>query len=158
MDTRPQDTRPDPPREGTLISAALKAAGISVRTAAKAANISEGWWRQIVKGYQTTSGGGIGPVRGPAETVARMALAAGVTPEQLVEAGRDDAARHLRVLAAPATAAPAPAPRAPDLRSNIIAAALEGLTPEEAELILEEELRRRRNDPGSREGDSRRVS
>lgn len=81
-----------------MITAARKQAGLSVREAARRAGISDGWWRQIVLGYQSLSGGGYGPVRGPADTLARMAQVVGVTPEQLIDAGRQDAAAELRDL------------------------------------------------------------
>jgi hypothetical protein len=84
--------RPDPPAWGVLITAALRAAGMSAREAARRAGISEGRWRQIVGGYQVVSPGVYAHVRGPAATLARMATVAGVTPEQLTAAGRDDAA------------------------------------------------------------------
>ena len=87
--------RPDPPPWGALIAAALRAAGLSAREAARRAGISEGRWRQITSGYQVVSPGVYAQVRGPAGTLARMAAVAGVTPEQLTAAGRDDAARVL---------------------------------------------------------------
>jgi transcriptional regulator with XRE-family HTH domain len=87
--------RPDPPPWGALIAAALRAAGLSAREAARRAGISEGRWRQITSGYQVVSPGVYAQVRGPAGTLARMATVAGVTPEQLTAAGRDDAARVL---------------------------------------------------------------
>jgi transcriptional regulator with XRE-family HTH domain len=85
--------RPDPPAWGLLITAALRAAGMSAREAARRAGISEGRWRQISSGYQVVSPGVYAQVRGPAATLARMATVAGLTPEQLAAAGRDDAAR-----------------------------------------------------------------
>ena len=85
--------RPDPPPWGELITAALRAAGLSAREAARRAGISEGRWRQIAGGYQVVSPGVYAQVLGPAGTLARMAAAAGVTPEQMTAAGRDDAAR-----------------------------------------------------------------
>jgi transcriptional regulator with XRE-family HTH domain len=85
--------RPAPPAWGVLIAAALRAAGMSAREAARRAGISEGRWRQIASGYQVVSPGVYAQVRGPAATLARMATVAGVTPEQLTAAGRDDAAR-----------------------------------------------------------------
>jgi transcriptional regulator with XRE-family HTH domain len=88
-------TRPDPPPWGILISAALARAGLSAREAARRARLSEGRWRQITAGYQVVRPGVYEPVRGPAATLARMAAVAGVTPEQLREAGRDDAAELL---------------------------------------------------------------
>lgn len=61
--------------------------------------MSEARWRQIVSGYQMVSGHPV-PVTAPAETIARMAQAlVSVTPEQLEEAGRTDAAEELRTLA-----------------------------------------------------------
>lgn len=89
---------PDQLPEGALIADALKRSRLSARKAAERAGMSEGRWRQIVKGYQTVSAGVTAPVRGPAETVARMAHVVGVTPEQLEEAGREDAAAELRAL------------------------------------------------------------
>jgi hypothetical protein len=85
-------TRPEPPPWGILISAALVRAGLSAREAARRARLSEGRWRQITAGYQVVRPGVYEPVRGPAATLARMAAVAGVTPEQLREAGREDAA------------------------------------------------------------------
>lgn len=49
-------------------------------------------------GHQSVSAGVTAPVRGPAETVARMAQVVGVTPKQLQAAGRADAAEELREL------------------------------------------------------------
>jgi transcriptional regulator with XRE-family HTH domain len=85
--------RPDPPAWGVLLAAALRKAGMSAREAARRAGISEGRWRQIVGGYQVVSPGVYAHVRGPAATLASMAKVAGVAPEQLTAAGRDDAAR-----------------------------------------------------------------
>ncbi|HZR50057.1 MAG TPA: helix-turn-helix transcriptional regulator [Streptosporangiaceae bacterium] len=109
------DARPEPPPEGVLIAAALKDARISVREAARRAGISEGWWRQVVNGYQSLSGGAYGTVRAPAETLARMAQAAGVTADDLTAAGRADAAAELDRLGSGASAGPPAAPPAPYL-------------------------------------------
>jgi transcriptional regulator with XRE-family HTH domain len=94
------DERPEQPPEGKLIAEALDNLGISIRQAAKRAKISYGRWRQITSGYQNVSPGSWAAVRGPAATVARMARAAGVSPEQLEEAGRPDAAGKLREIIA----------------------------------------------------------
>ncbi|MFD6128681.1 hypothetical protein ACFWC2_14225 [Streptomyces diastaticus] len=61
------------------------------------AGISDARWRQIVTGYQTVGGTYI-PVRAPADTLARMAQAAGATAHELADAGREDAADALREL------------------------------------------------------------
>lgn len=84
------------PAEAALLDEALKRLQprLSVRKAAAAAGISEGWWRQITKGIQSRSTGSI-PVVAPAETIARMALAVGVTSAELEAAGRTDAAEVL---------------------------------------------------------------
>ncbi len=84
---------PKQPEEARIIDAAQKSAvpRISMREAAKRSGMSDGRWRQIVKGYQGTGTGRI-PVVAPDETLARMALAVGVTDSQLVEAGRPAAA------------------------------------------------------------------
>ncbi len=87
--------RPDAPPEGVLIKSALSAARLSQRAAARRAGISETRWRQIVSGYQAVSGRKV-PVRSPDDTLARMAHAVGVSPEQLDAAGRDGAAAVLR--------------------------------------------------------------
>jgi transcriptional regulator with XRE-family HTH domain len=87
--------RPDPPRWGTLIAAALRSSGISAREAARRAGISEGRWRQISSGYQVVSPGVYAPVRGPAATLAKMAAVAGVTADELRASGRADAAGAL---------------------------------------------------------------
>jgi transcriptional regulator with XRE-family HTH domain len=92
------DTRPEPPPWGKLIIDALQESGLSARKAATKAGISDGRWRQIALGYQNVSAGVYAPVRGPAETLARMARVVGVTPEQLEQAGRPDAATELREL------------------------------------------------------------
>lgn len=70
---------------------------LSVSKAAKMAGISEGRWRQIAKGYQQATKDTRIPVSAPAETLARMALTVGATPEQLEEIGREDAARLMRI-------------------------------------------------------------
>jgi hypothetical protein len=95
--------RPEPPPWGALITDALHRAQLSAREAARRAGISEGRWRQITGGYQVVSAGVYAPVRGPAATLARMAAVVGVTPAQLRQAGRADAARELA--AAPSGAA-----------------------------------------------------
>jgi hypothetical protein len=86
-----------PPPEGALITAALKRRRLSARAAAPQAGISETRWRQITSGYQTVSGQRI-PVRAPDDTIARMAQVAGVTPEELINVGRVEAAEELRNL------------------------------------------------------------
>jgi transcriptional regulator with XRE-family HTH domain len=96
--------RPEPPPWGTLITDAMRHAHLSAREAARRAGISEGRWRQITGGYQVVSAGVYAPVRGPAATLARMAAVVGVTPAQLKQAGRADAARELTTVPAAAAA------------------------------------------------------
>jgi hypothetical protein len=87
--------RPSPPPWGVLLTKALADAQLSAREASRRAGISEGRWRQIASGYQVVSSGVYAPVHGPAETLAKMAAVAGVTPAQLIDAGRPDAANAL---------------------------------------------------------------
>lgn len=63
------------------------------------AGISSTRWRHIVNGYQPHGAGQNLAVIAPAATLARMARAVGVTPEQLAEVGRADAADELRTMA-----------------------------------------------------------
>lgn len=70
---------------------------ISTRQAAEATpRVSPGWWQQIEKGYRSAGRGQRVEVVAPAETLARMARAVGVTPDELVKADRSDAADALR--------------------------------------------------------------
>lgn len=101
--------RPDASPEGHLIQAVLADLPISQREAARRARISEARWRQITSGYQTVSGSHL-PVVAPPRTLARMAHALGVRPDQLRETGRADAAAVLRDLEAAQAAADAAAP------------------------------------------------
>jgi len=87
--------RPSPPPWGAVLTKALADAQLSAREASRRAGISEGRWRQIASGYQVVSSGVYAPVHGPAETLAKMAAVAGVTPAQLTDAGRPDAANAL---------------------------------------------------------------
>jgi hypothetical protein len=87
--------RPSPPPWGAVLTKALADAQLSAREASRRAGISEGRWRQIASGYQVVSSGVYAPVHGPAETLAKMAAVAGVTPAQLTDAGRPDAAEAL---------------------------------------------------------------
>jgi hypothetical protein len=87
--------RPSPPPWGVVLTKALADAQLSAREASRRAGISEGRWRQIASGYQVVSSGVYAPVHGPAETLAKMAAVAGVTPAQLTDAGRPDAAEAL---------------------------------------------------------------
>lgn len=85
--------------EGELLASALKIKGISARTAATQAGMSDARWRQIVNGYASAGAGQTIEVVGPDETIARMARVVGVTPEQLRAAGRGTAADLLLVVA-----------------------------------------------------------
>jgi hypothetical protein len=82
-------------REGRLIEGAASVSGLSVKKLAANAGISDTRWRHIVRGWQPGPGGAMNPVVAPANTLARMALAVGVSAEDLIEAGRGDAAEVL---------------------------------------------------------------
>lgn len=89
--------RPAQRPEGRLIATAQaqRRPKLSNREAASRVPMSEGHWRAVVSGSRSVGKGIWVPVRAPAETLARMAQVVGVTAEQLVEAGRDDAAAEL---------------------------------------------------------------
>ena len=118
------ESRPEQPPEGRLIHDAANRLDLSIREAAKRAGISYGRWRQIVVGYQNISPGVYGAVHAPAKTVAKMAKVVGVTPAQLTEAGRDDAAEALTGLQQPEPATPEQTPETPgdDVTGAVVAA------------------------------------
>lgn len=92
------------PPESELIERLRKDATpkLSMREAARRAGISDGRWRQIIKGFKQETADVRVPVKGPADTIARMAQVVGATVDQLRDAGRDDAAAELdRLLNAP---------------------------------------------------------
>lgn len=83
--------------EGKLIQDALQATGRSIRQVAPEAGLSDARWRQLVKGSMNKAGRVVEEIA-PAYTLARMARAVGVTPNQLRQVGRDDAANALESL------------------------------------------------------------
>lgn len=137
------NTTPTPPPEAALLKEALQRKRLSGREAARRAGVSDTWWRNIVRGYQTVSGTPV-PVKGPAETVARMAQVIDLTPDQLRDAGREDAAEALERLAPPPASASQPSAYADDPHISAIAALLATLPPE-----AQDEVLRRVNRPGS---------
>jgi hypothetical protein len=96
-------TTPDPPLLtplGQLLEhARQKVMHISGREAARLAGMSEGRWRQIVRGVQAKAGMDI-PVTAPARTIVAMALAVEVDPaEALRAAGFDVAEEDIQAMA-----------------------------------------------------------
>ncbi|HEY7431913.1 MAG TPA: helix-turn-helix transcriptional regulator [Streptosporangiaceae bacterium] len=89
------------PPEAALIKAAQAAAyggkGMSGRETARRAGISEGTLRRIVSPRK---------IDRPAETVAKVAAALAITPDELREAGRFDAAGALQQMMTAAAAEP----------------------------------------------------
>ena len=127
--------RPEQPPEGKIIAAALERSGLSIRKAAERAGISYGRWRQVTTGVQHVSPGEYAAVRAPAATLARMAAAAGVTPEQMeAEGERPDAAEIMRSAPRPAAAVPgavgAPEDESPSPGAAAFARAL-GINPDD---------------------------
>lgn len=104
---------PEQRPEGKLIQEALKTDGRSVRQVAPLARLSEARWRQLVKGQLKVSRGVVLEQIAPTFTLARMASVLGVTPTQLVEAGRPDAAEALERLRAIAREVPLYEPNLP---------------------------------------------
>lgn len=82
--------------EGRLIQEVANKKGISMRQLADLIDMSEARVRNIVNGYQAAGRGQRLSVMGPEDTVAKMAGALGISPEQLEAAERPDAAHALR--------------------------------------------------------------
>ena len=88
------------PPEALLIAAMRqRAPRISMSEAARRSGISLTRWRQIENGFRPERGTRYRET-GPAQTIARMAAVVGISPEQLTEAGRPDAADELAVILA----------------------------------------------------------
>jgi transcriptional regulator with XRE-family HTH domain len=94
--TRPP--RRQPP-EMAVIHERRTRPGISVRQAARLAGISEARWRQLEAGGRDMRGMWIDE-EAPDRTLSRMAHAVGVTPRELRDAGRKEAAAMLEEYAA----------------------------------------------------------
>jgi transcriptional regulator with XRE-family HTH domain len=88
----------DSPLEADLIRRWREAAvpALSRRQAAARAGISPSQWSDVERGSKRAGLGVVIPVLATAETLAKMAAAIGVGPDELTEAGRDDAADQLR--------------------------------------------------------------
>lgn len=118
------EVRPEQPPEGRLIAAALERSGLSIREASRRAGISYGRWRQIATGVQNVSPGQFAAVRAPAKTLAAMARAAGVTPDEMeTEGQRPDAADEMRQSAA------GPVQRLEDRRPRVVPELAEKMRP-----------------------------
>jgi len=88
----------DSPPEADLIRRWREAAvpPLSRRQAAARAGISASQWSDVERGSKRAGSGIVIPVLATAETLARMAAAVGIGPDELEEAGREDAADQLR--------------------------------------------------------------
>lgn len=86
------------PAEAELIRRRRESAvpALSRRQAAAKAGISPSQWGDVERGTKNAGSGVIAPARATAGTLARMAQAIGVTPDELTAAGRRDAATQLR--------------------------------------------------------------
>ena len=110
---------PAPPPEARLLKLArLRRNNMSIQDAAALAGVSASLWRQVEAGYSTPAAGIRLPKVTPADTLALMSRPLGVTPTQLIEAGREDAAAILAGLVQPEPAAPEP-PSAPDAGDDV---------------------------------------
>lgn len=90
--------RPKPPPYAQLIAAARQAPPrMTITEAARRAGISDTRWSQLENGYRMNRGRAE-PEWAPADTLAAMARAVGVTPQQLAASGREDAAGELDAL------------------------------------------------------------
>lgn len=103
----------EPPAEARLIRRNRQARGLSVPAAAAATGgmVSAPRWTQIEQGFMIRRGVRV-PTRAGDGVLAHMADAVGVTPEQLQELGRGEAAEILRAIQRPR---PPRGPQPPDL-------------------------------------------
>lgn len=122
---------------------------LSIRAAAKDAGISDSRWHQIIKGYRQETHDLRVPVRAPADTLARMARTVRATPDQLREAGREDAAIELEELLL-AGSVKSLIPAADSAPERDEARAAQALV-DAAETLLDVMLRLVRNDPARAE-------
>lgn len=130
---------PAQPPEGALIESARerRVPRLSIREISKLAGLSEARWRQIEKGYQTPRKDFHVPVTAPADTLGRMAHAAGVSPKELREVGRQDAANWLdNMLGAGDDPPPVEITRVDVDGYEAFQAAVEGTPPELRDLAL----------------------
>ena len=95
---------PQPPPEAALIAERRDAMipRLSMRQAAQRMGVpfSAARWRQLESGIRRVGGTDF-PETGPAETIARMARVVGITPVELTNCGRLDAAHVLAALPPP---------------------------------------------------------
>ena len=138
---------------GELLEAArlAKRPKLSQNAVAKAAGTSSTTYRRIISGISRFGGQDV-PFDGSADTVAQIARVLGVTPEQLEQAGRTDAAEELRILEEPpsrlqvVTGADAPADEPGDEGLDEKLDRAQRLMAEGMALL--EELRRERRESG----------
>lgn len=149
--------KPEAPPEAVMIDRKRRAMRPvpSVRAVAPLAGISEGRWRQIVKGYQSVTRDVVAPVSAPADTIARMLMAlGGVTDAEYDELCivRPDVAEVIRAELLPSRAVPDTSEmRLLDaLRERKESSSLESLTDED--LVVELLHRLRRNDASQEQG------
>ena len=88
-----------PPEALLIARMRQKAPRISMSEAARRSGLSLTRWRQIENGFRPERGTRYREV-GPAQTIAKMAAAVGISPAQLAEVGRPDAADELAVILA----------------------------------------------------------
>ena len=133
--------QPTPPPEADTISTALRRSSISQREASRRAGINESYWRRVIAGHNR----GV-PVNASLITVARMAHAVGLTPDDLTASGgRPEVIEELRALTKTEQA---------DLGKpfRIIGVALEEYSLEEQEEILQRYVEWRRREDGGEAG------
>jgi hypothetical protein len=95
----PEELPEPPPPEAVLICSLREQAPYQSRKqAAEKAGISDTRWRDIENGYKFVMGTRVPVTNAPAPTVARMARVVGAVPQQLADAGRQDAAAELEAL------------------------------------------------------------
>jgi hypothetical protein len=88
--TQVHPTPPAPPPEGVLLEQARTLANLTQRQAGRVALMSEARWRQLVHGYRSAyPQTGYIQIIGHADTIARMALAVNLGPDDFKEVRPD---------------------------------------------------------------------
>lgn len=90
-------SKPEQKPEGRIIGDKIKNdPTMTIRGIARDVGLSEARVRQIINGYASAGRGQYVEVYGPTDTVAGIAISVGLTPEDLIEAGRHDVAQAMR--------------------------------------------------------------
>lgn len=118
--------KPPPPQWGVLITRARKAQDLTIADCARAVGLSATRWAQLMAGCQAIGGGAYVHARGKDSTWADIAALLGVTPAELAEAGRGEAAVILARMSRPRQRRPE------TISASDLVATIRAMTPDQA--------------------------